>query len=59
MVWGGVCVRGGVGCLGGFGVPYWWLWGVGGGVENTQKIHRRHRKYKGEPLDKKSLREVG
>ncbi len=34
-----------------------------GGVENTQKIHRsihrNHIKYKGEPLDKKSLREVG
>ncbi len=23
--WGGMCERGGV-----FGVPHWWLWGVGG-----------------------------
>ncbi len=65
VVWAGGCVRGGVGCFEGvwrsslvvMGVGV----GVGGDVENTQKIQRsriNHTKYKGEPLDKKSLREV-
>ncbi len=58
--WGGVCVRGGVGCLGGWG----WrspLVVMGGwkGVENTQKS-QNHMKYKGERIDKNlSERGVG
>ncbi len=31
-----IIVNCGVGCLGGFGVPHWWLWGWKG-VENTLK----------------------
>ncbi len=52
-VWGGVCVRGGV-----FGVPPWWLWGVGGGVENTQKT-QKSQKYNGGPHDKKISQRSG
>ncbi len=61
MVWAGVCVRGGVGCFEGVWRSHrWWLWGWEGVY--TQKIHRsrrNHIKYKGEPADKKYLREVG
>ncbi len=35
----------GWGVLRGFGIPPWLLWGVGGGVENTQKIHKSHRNH--------------
>ncbi len=56
MGWG-VCE--GWGVLRGFGVPPWWLWGGGGGVENTQKLHRNHIKYKGEPLEKKLSQRIG
>ncbi len=57
-------MRGGVGCFEGVWRSSLVVMGVGlgGDVENTQKIQRsriNYTKYKGELLDKKKLREVG
>lgn len=40
---GGECVKGGLSILRRFGVPPWWLLGVGGGVENTENTQKSQK----------------
>ncbi len=53
-----IVVNCGVGCLGGFGVPHWWLWGWRG-VENTLKCTEITYNTRGSPLIKNLSSGVG